>query len=679
MTRVVVTEVGPGDEGLLAEVVELGNRNRGMLGLMPKGAFPEFAARGSLLAAHVDGQFVGYALYEVARQRVRLTHLCVDEKSRAGGVARALVDEISRKHHDLAGILATCRSDYPADGLWPVLGFQARHERRGRGKDGATLIHWWRDHGLPDLFTTTVSDEDVVVAIDHNIFIDLAIERQRPGAEESQALEADWLAGRIQLAVTSETPNEIRKNPDERERQRHRARLERFGKLNYTPADHDRVKAAWDQAVTAPRLKDAEDCRHIISAAAGGARIFVTRDEDLISRYAVHAADALGLQILRPPDLIVHLDEVADASKYRPVDLQGTELSVGVYGSDADKALVGFIDHAGGERKNAYARTLRSIAVDPTARRQWVRDASGRALAAWATRRVSDGRSLEVPLFRIDRKVPVSATLARLLALEIKQQTLRASRSLVRITDPHLAPNVRAGLLTDGFRPVGEAGELQCAVLDVRSKEEALRIADADHPMHEHVRAGVGAARTVEQVASLERSLWPAKLLDTDLETWIVPIRPTWSTDLLGTEQTLLHRPDLLGLSRELVYYHAPHNNPTVPSRILWYSSGSGRQRVGAAVAVSQLTAVDTDTPERLYRRYQHLGVYALSDVRAVAHNGRASALKFVDTEILGRYIPYERLKQLAGGHRLTTLQSPVRISSSLFGQIYQEGTGRDV
>lgn len=674
-----MTEVSPNDASLLSKVVELGNRNRNTLGLMPKGAFREFARRGFLLVAHIDAEFVGYALYEVARRRVRLTHLCVDDNSRSNGVARELVDTLSRKHHDLAGILVTCRRDFPADGLWPVLGFHARHARPGRGKDPTTLIHWWRDHGLPDLFTTSANDEVAVVAIDHNVFIDLVIEPDRPDAEESRALEADWLVGRIRLAVTRETPNEIRKNLDAIERLRHWSKLELFTQLQYTPVERDRAKAAWDGAVSSPRRKDAEDCRHLISAAAGGVRIFVTRDEDLISRYRTHAADALGLRILRPSELIVQLDEVADAAKYRPVDLEGTELSVGVYGNEAHGELMRFLDHAAGERKNAYARRLRTVAVDQMAHRQWVRDAAGNALAAWATYITPDAQSLEVPLFRIDRKIPVSATLARLLVLEIKRQALRAARTVVCVTDPYLPPGVRTALLADGFRPAGETQELQCAVLDARSKDAAISLAATDYPMREHVSAALNAASTVEQIASLERSLWPAKLLDSNLETWIVPIRPTWAAELLGTEQTLLYRPDVLGLSRELVYYHAPQNNPSVPARIVWYASGAGKQRVGAVVAISQLIAVDTDAPERLHRRYQHLGVYALRDVEAVAHNGRASALRFVDTEVLPRFVPYERLKELAGPNGLTTLQGPVRIGSSLFGQIYQEGTGRGV
>lgn len=676
---VIVAEVQPHDEGLLAAIVALADRNRRTLGLMPRSAFGEFAARGRLLVAQVEGGLAGYALYEVARRRVRLTHLCVSESHRGRGVARRLVAAISDKHGDLAGILVKCRLDYPAHGLWPVLGFEPKHETPGRGKDGATLIHWWRDHGIPDLFTASASDEVTVVAIDHNVFIDLAVERARPGAEESRALEADWLEGLVQLAVTRETSYEILKNPDEQERSRQRKKLGQFDQLSYGPAAEHRVKAAWHAAVGTPPDEDESDCRHILGAAAGGVRVFVTRDEKLISRYAEPAADVFGLRILRPSDLIAHLDEVANAAKYRPVDLNGTGFSVSAYGADAEADLLRFLNQANGERKNDYRRQLRDAAADPTARRQWVREPTGGVVAAWVTRPALDDRTLEVPVLRVDERSPLGLTLGRLIALEIKQQALAASRNVVHISDPFITRGLAQGLRSDGFQAVRGVAGLLGAVLDVRSTDEVLRAVEGTHPLRDMVSDAIGGGTTIDQVASLERTLWPAKLLDTHLSNWVVPIRPAWADQLLGANLTLWQRPAVLGISRELVYYHAPRNNPPVPARIAWYASGTGPRGVGAVVAVSLLVAVDTDTPVRLHRRYQHLGVYRLDDVKASArHNGRASALRFIDTEVLARPIRLERMRELAGIRALGTLQSATMITSSLFGQVYREGTGRD-
>ncbi|MGW2094549.1 GNAT family N-acetyltransferase [Promicromonospora sukumoe] len=674
----VLVEVRPDDHALLSGVIDLADRNRRTLGLMPRSVIAEFARRRHLLVARAGTELAAYALYDVARRRVRLVHLCVDETYRGRGAARILVSAISDKHKDLTGIALKCRRDNPASDVWPRLGFEAKNEGVGRGKDQEPLVYWWRDHGIPDLFSSAASDGDTVVAIDHNVFIDLALRPERAGAEESQALEADWLTDLISLAITHETPNEINRIDDEQERRRHRSKLGRFRQLSYGPADLQHAEATWAGAVGTIPDEDLADCRHIVSAAAGGAPIFVTRDEELIARYGGTAADVFGLRVLRPSDLIAHLDEVANAAKYRPVDLQGTGFNVSAYGADAEVSLDRFLNQADGEKKRDFRRLLRTVVADPSANRQWVHEPSGKVAAAWVTRHAADGRALEVPLFRVDGRSALGTTLGRLITLDVKQRALTEGKTVVHISDPHITRELRPGLVVDGFHSAeGLAGSVS-AVLDCRSTEQTLHALE-DHPLRERVEAAIAAATTTGRVADLERTLWPVKFLDSDLPTYVVPIRPAWADQLLGLNRTLWARPDLLGISRELVYYRAPNNNPSSPARIAWYASGTGPRGVGGVVAVSRLVAVDTDAPERLHRRYQHLGAYRLEDVRQAARNGRASALKFVDTEKLAKRVPYERLRALSGRDRLSTLQSPTRISSELFGQVYLEGTGRNV
>ena len=39
--------------------------------------------------------------------------------------------------------------------------------------------------------------------------------------------------------------------------------------------------------------------------------------------------------------------------------------------------------------------------------------------------------------------------------------------------------------------------------------------------------------------AELERQWWPAKILDSQLPTFMIPIQPRYASDLLGTPSTL--------------------------------------------------------------------------------------------------------------------------------------------
>lgn len=298
-------------------------------------------------------------------------------------------------------------------------------------------------------------------------------------------------------------------------------------------------------------------------------------------------------------------------------------------------------------------------------------------LAAWATRSSDDGPQLQVPLFRFDPMSSLGATLGRLIIFEVKRKAVDEGRSAVVITDPQLPRALLSSLAADGF--TGDLGGMACAVVDARSTTDAMEFLRGEQPHLRHAREVVVRARTPGRVADVERVLWPLKLIDSEMPTYLVPITPLMADRLLGLRPTLLERPPILGLSRELVYYRATNNSPTAPARIAWYVSDTTKKGVGAVAATSRLTGVHDGAPDVLHRRYQHLGVYRLEDVQSCARQGRAQALKFADTEILDSPVPYERLRTLNGGAGVGTVQSPTVIPSSLFDALYRQGTGRDV
>lgn len=666
----------------MAAVLDLADAHRGTLGHMPWGALRLFAEQGRILAAKIDGEIAGYTLYDVARERVRIIHLCVAAEFRSRKVARALTDDLSDRHRELRGVFLKCRRDFPANQMWPALGFELRAEVPGRGKESKPLCCWWRSHGHPDLFSEGVGDAETLVAIDHNVFLDLITDRPGTGPEEARVLDSDWLRGSIGLAITRETHNEIDKNPSADERARQRSVLGRFLELDYPPGRESEVRQAFDKRIPAEQVppEDKADVRHIISAAAGGARILVTRDEKMIGRYAEAAAETLGLRVLRPSDLVAHQDEVTSAARYRPVELQGTAYRVSDCGAETEPALMDFLDNAGGERKSGFKALLRELASDPNTHRRWVRDPAGRALAVWATRVEHEERALVVPLLRVHVHEATGVTIGRKLLQSIKTEALKAGADRIWITDPHLHRGFVSDLEDDGFFQADDPQKRVAAVLDARSSTEAIAQLRG-HPLEQRASAAITEATRPAQVAVLERQLWPLKLLDRDVSNVVIPIEPHYADRLLAFRQTLLERPAELGLGRELVYYRTPRGNPAVRSRIAWYASRSGADRVSAVVGVSRLVSVDVDRPERLHRRNSQLGVWDLPDIRQSAREGHASALRFADTELFVRPVLFERLKERAerSSKRLGTLQSPTVIDSQVFSWLYREGTGRAV
>ena len=75
--------------------------------------------------------------------------------------------------------------------------------------------------------------------------------------------------------------------------------------------------------------------------------------------------------------------------------------------------------------------------------------------------------------------------------------------------------------------------------------------------------------------------MWPVKIVDSDLPSYLVPIKHAWSSDLFGVPQTMTPRPNMLGLSREHVYYRSPIPRTPAPARLVWYVTDAPRGGVG--------------------------------------------------------------------------------------------------
>jgi len=114
--------------------IDLGDLSRGTRGLLPRAVYADAAAKDCLLAArHLPtGRVVGYVLFRLPRDEVVLTHVCVDEPFRRAGIAKLLVDEVSRRHDQHQGIRATCRDDYDIEATWRALDFTKQAAGRAR-------------------------------------------------------------------------------------------------------------------------------------------------------------------------------------------------------------------------------------------------------------------------------------------------------------------------------------------------------------------------------------------------------------------------------------------------------------------------------------------------------------------------------------------------------------------
>lgn len=667
--------VDPSQGEVLNAIIALADANKATLGYIPWGAWPEFAAKQQLLAVHTDeGRLMGYALFDVAHGRVRLIQLCTDADARGQGISRLLVDEIAKNYRTLRGIVAKCRSEYEANAVWPKLGFTPMNEVPGRSAARTPLTVWFRSNNVPDLFTPDEDDTTLLVALDHNVFLDLCVHRDREGAAESQVLESDWLADQIRLLTTPETLNEINNIPGGRaaERKRQRDAAVTFGQLEVPAVAARQAGEMLRSALGSVSVDEESDLRHVAQAVAAGASVLLTRDQEWIKKGADGAAATLGIRLMRPSDLVVHLDELQNAARYRPAALRGTELSLSSIPSNVEQVLSDLIDMPGGETRIQFRNRLRTTAATPSCERYYVHDVDGKTLSAWAlTHRVTD-RTTEVSLLRAAAH-PFANTVAALVAFGVRRAAVAAASARIVVSDPHIGRDITAILARAGFEATPNG--MIAYPLAVTSTSQALELLPPDAALTAIATALLEGRGTAAECAWLEHALHPAKLLDTELPTFVISIRPRWAYDLLGLRPALWDPASLLGASAEHIYYRYRAGNPPAAARIIWYSSSQKGVAVRRAVGCSLLRGVDVGHPDTLFRRYQHLGVYTLDDVRDAGAE-RVSALRFTDTELFIKPVAYKRMQQLAAaqGSQLGTLQSPTKISSALFETIYKEG-----
>lgn len=658
------------DDALVSSVVELGDKHKKTLGLIPRGAFREYAERQRILVATANDRLVGYALFDLPANRIRLAQLCVADEARRTGVALGLVEALSAAYPDRSGIAVRCRRDWPAARVWPKLGFEPRSNAPGRSAAGHLVTAWWRDHGHPDLFSEAAVDDDVtIVALDSNVFRDLH-QDGRPEGAESQALLADWLGESIELIVTAGLKAELNNEGEPRARERllGAAGAYRTAKTNVSQVSK-LASSLLESIDETDRLKDRSllnDARLVAEAHLGGADAFVTRDENAVAAFA-EQSDLIGaMWVSSPADFIVHLDELRDSANYRPSELLDTGYTISQASSTEERELEVLINHGRGENRRDFLRRARIAAaeVGHKGSRRVLRDPNG-AICGGLFATCRDGL-LDLSLIRAtDPKLP--RTIANQMVLLARQEARERGATRIVITDDAITPATEAVLHDNGFAR-NESGELGCAVVD-----GCLPWASARQRLEQD---GLGRSLPAQipsrQIAAdFERVAWPLKIVDAEIPCFIIPIRPGPAAELLGHRSMLFGRDADLGLSRQHVYYRAPV--PLVvsaPGRILWYVSGNENE----VVAASRLDAVQIAHPGTLHRKFKRLGVLDRTVVDQSARDGVAAALTFSDTEIFNSPISLARLRTLDQSGGLTPLPSPRVISPSNFFAVYGEG-----
>ena len=671
-----MTTVVKSSTPLAEAAVKLGDSQRKYLGPMPYAAWNEAFEHGRVTAAVSENQLLGYVMVRLPRKEVAIAHLAVAPEAQRKGVARSLIHAISERYADRTGIRARCRRDYPANQVWPALGFTALSNLPGRGSKGQLLTLWWLDHGHQDLLTWAGSPaEKLPVLIDANVFIDLHTRTPDHVARTTRA-NLDRVRDFTELLVAPETAVEINRSAEAAEREPLLSVLHnQYPRLVVPPPELEGSVAQLAEGLRRPpsTLQDRSDLRQVATALASDIPVVITRDRRARNWLAGAAFDIGQMVVTTPAELVAIALAGADEDAYVPSALRNTDLVVHEVRPEEVKDLTAFMATGASERRGDFEARLDDLAMkSPSASRMLIRDGDGEPVALCGVN--WDSIRLEVPVLRLASS-SLQSTLAVELTDELRRLATSAGAHEVAVTDPHLHRSSRAALLRDGFEErgaslVGVTIQGLVSQTDLRLHLERLAGQGIDTARHLKLLQERWSA---DSAMELEHILRPCRITDAPIPTWLISIRPQYADDLFGFPPNLLSRPTQLGLGQEQVYYRGGRSGERSPGRVLWRLAGPSHEGV---FACSSLVEVRDGAPSELYARFKRLGVWNLEQLTAGIKKPRARALRVRDTQLLPSPVALSHLRSIAEKHgQSLQLQSPCRVEARVFEEIMEAGT----
>lgn len=686
----------------LTDIKALWRANSKTLGYFPEGAFDEHASKGCIIAAiNKTGTLKGYLLYRVVRRgklwpEVVIVHLCVDERFRNQGTAKYLVDHIRDKiEKDYLGIGLWCRRDYNAHSFWQKAGFIPLSERDGRG--GERLTFWWMDFNRPSLFNQQKAENKVQAVIDANVLYDLQDEASIK-TEESKALLADWLSDEIILMITDELFNEIDRNQDPNQREKRRGFAHGFTHVQTEPKKVEEIiPLLYTIIPPSEDQQDLSDLKQLAHTIAGGINFFITRDQRLLGM-ADELIERFNIRVISPGFFIGQLDEIMREAEYQPKNLAGTNIKgAKIRSKDQAELEQTFLCSNKGEKGSAFSKKIKSFLSNPTRYDPLIiRNPDNRPLAiiVYDTMNTSE---LQIPLLRVARN-QLSGTIARHIIHKAVTYSADKKIAFTSVTDEFIQDGLTNALVEFGFSKIRDAW-IKINITYARKKMDLMDILGTmksqdpkiNELLDEYIRllerSQLNDAFTL---AEAERTLWPMKILDAHIPTFVVPIKPTWAQHLFDerlANQTFWGANSNTMLRTENIYYRslAFGGKIKAPARILWYISLHPRIPYTKSIrACSSLDEVIVEPAKTLYKQFNRLGIYRWEQVIEVAgHDPERNimALRFSRTEQFPNPVNLKKLKTIYQSQeegRKFSLQSPLFISSNTFADIYKIGYRRE-
>lgn len=655
----------------LNPVDELMKRNSRTLGFLPREALQSYLGKGSVLGAKTDdGNLVGYLLYGDRTNYFRITHLCVLQEYQGQGIARQLVDDLRKSATTQKSIKLNCRRDFPANTMWPKLGFVALGEKPSRSKAGHPLVIWQLTLEPDDqlaLFQGKTSTDALDIIIDAQIFFDFT-EPDSDKAMPSKALLSDFLVDSLDLWITDELLNEINRQDDPKKRKTAQSKAQNFRTIEY---DIDLVEDFEKRLkIVLPSNKPSQesDIRQLAKAATSNVKTFVTRDGDLL-KDSKNIFDAIGLEVVSPAELIIQLHELTDGQSYAPNRIAGLNLR---WKRLTVKDLIDFpfpSFQKYRERKGKLKEKLESLIVD-TDQSECELLRSDDDIIAIRVLMNSSNKILNVPLARIATSVNRSL-FGRFLIADTVSKAAEKNIEIVKFDTSSLTPSLIPDLIEMGFIEQDNIFIRFCFSSYLNHAEVLTAISELNPEFR-------GIYQTMSDI-ELERRCSPLVLDCVDQNYFLIPIQPHYAMGLIDREQSSNSlfggNPHIL-LRWDNVYYRSKnrHKMLVAPARILWYVTGKKKE----IVAVSTLDEVVIDSAKELFRKFKKFGILEWRDIFKMCNGDplkELMALKFSHTFPFKKPISLDDLRDIYNQNNTGLfLQGPSKVAPEIIRELFQKG-----
>ena len=654
-------------------VDDLMKRNSPTLGFLPRKALDEYIRQRTAIGAKApSGALAGYLLYAANPFRFRVVHLCVDDAFRGHGVARGLIDALKGSATTQTGIRLHCRRDYPANDMWPVLGFLPLGEKPAR-TPRRRLTLWYLDLTPEDrlgLFRAKTSDETVDIVVDSQVFFDFH-EPDDDTTRVSKSLLSDFMADSVRIFLTDEIFLEIDRNQDQRQRELSRQHARGFPTIEYDHGSVDHSVAALAEFLPSRTRSQKSDIRHLAKTAASQVRTFVTRDEKLLKESA-KISNLTDLQVVSPADVIVQHHKLLERQSYGPSRIAGVDLAWRRWTHDDFSSFPFDLFLNDGERKGNFKTKLNRCLADPKLSTVELLCRENAAIAIRVLARDSN-HGLIARMVRIARTVD-QRQFARFFTADMLAGATEEDICMVRVDSETMTPGLRYALLETGFTECG-GDFVKFTFSACFDRPTTLKRIDDLSP------SSVDTYRELTDL-DLEGHCSPLSLRETDQTYFVVPVRPAYAVSLVDRRQAA---DDFFGGKAEIllrwqnVYYRkkTQHRMIKPPGRILWYVSGPEKQ----IVAVSRLDAVAVDTPKVLFRKFQKFGILKWANLYEMCDGDVTTeimALLFSHTFPFRKPVSLAAMRGIYSRNEMgLALQSPQRIPAKVFEEIFRRGFPR--